>query len=64
LAPCKDPTTSPAGKAKPKKLTTRTFRTARGPRVTVEWGRGLDDELVRAALAEAMKAAAEGRDAA
>ena len=30
------------------------FRTAAGPRLTVEWRKGLDDDLVRAALADAM----------
>jgi ParB family transcriptional regulator, chromosome partitioning protein len=49
-------------KAAPKKVTARTFRTPHGPRVTVEWGRGLDDDSIRTALAvalETMKATAD-----
>ncbi|MBV8266921.1 MAG: ParB/RepB/Spo0J family partition protein [Planctomycetaceae bacterium] len=42
------------GANKPRKVTTRVFRTAAGPRLTVEWRKGLDDDLVRAALADAM----------
>ena len=42
------------GASKPRKVTTRVFRTAAGPRLTVEWRKGLDDDLVRAALADAM----------
>jgi ParB family transcriptional regulator, chromosome partitioning protein len=55
------------GAGKARKVTTRTFRTAAGARVTIERPRGLDDALIRAALAEALEAMgppAEGRDAA
>jgi ParB family chromosome partitioning protein len=41
-------------KGKAKKVTTRTFKTAGGPRVTVEFGKGLDDSSVIAALREAL----------
>ena len=36
--------------AKPRKVTTRVIRTAAGPRVTVEFARGLTPELIRAAI--------------
>ena len=50
--------------SKARKATSRTFRTAAGPRVTVEWSRGLDDDSIRSALAEALAALdSEGRDA-
>jgi ParB family chromosome partitioning protein len=39
---------------KPKKLTERSFRVASGPRVVVEFKRGLDASTIRTALAEAM----------
>jgi ParB family transcriptional regulator, chromosome partitioning protein len=42
------------GAAKTPKATSRVFRTAAGPRITVEYRRGLDDDLIRAALAEAL----------
>jgi ParB family chromosome partitioning protein len=37
---------------KPKKITSRTFRTPTGPRVVVEFKRGLDLALIRSALAD------------
>jgi ParB family transcriptional regulator, chromosome partitioning protein len=37
-----------------RKVTSRVFRTTTGPRITVEFRKGLDDVLVLAALAEAM----------
>lgn len=46
------PTKGKAGKAK--KITSRVIRTAAGPRVTVEFGRGLTVELIRAALVDAV----------
>jgi ParB family transcriptional regulator, chromosome partitioning protein len=55
------------GAGKARKVTSRTFRTALGAKVTVERARGLDDGTIIAALADAletMKASAEGRDAA
>jgi ParB family transcriptional regulator, chromosome partitioning protein len=51
-------------KAKPRKETSRTIRTGPGPRITVEFKRGLDDSLIRAALVDALgqlDAAGEGR---
>jgi ParB family transcriptional regulator, chromosome partitioning protein len=42
------------GAGKPRKVTSRVFRTTTGPRITVEFRKGLDDGLVLAALAEAM----------
>jgi ParB family chromosome partitioning protein len=42
------------GKPKPRKVTSQTFRTSAGPRVSVEFGRGLSPELTRAALAEVL----------
>jgi ParB family chromosome partitioning protein len=42
------------GKPKARKVTSRTMRTSAGPRVTVEFKRGLDDAVIRAALAEAL----------
>jgi ParB family chromosome partitioning protein len=54
-------------KAKPRKVTERTFRTAAG-KVTVENRRGLGDDVIRSALAEALaqldKAADRSADAA
>jgi ParB family chromosome partitioning protein len=38
----------------PRKVTSRVFRTTTGPRITVEFRKGLDDDLVLTALAEAM----------
>lgn len=54
---------------KPRKITERVLRTAAGPRVTVEFQRGLDDALVVAALKEALglaeaRSATEGHAAA
>jgi ParB family transcriptional regulator, chromosome partitioning protein len=44
-------TSKPKGRgAKPRKVTERTFRTTAGPRVVVEFKRGLDDDLVIAAM--------------
>jgi ParB family transcriptional regulator, chromosome partitioning protein len=42
------------GASKARKVTTRVFRTAPGPRLTIEWRKGLDDDLVLAALADAI----------
>ena len=53
--------------AKGRKVTSRTFRTAPGPRVTVEFGRGLTPDLIRAALdgaKAALDAETEGKAAA
>jgi ParB family chromosome partitioning protein len=43
-----------AGKGKPRKVTTRTLRTAAGVKVTLECRKGLDDALVVAALRDAL----------
>jgi hypothetical protein len=43
-----------AARGKPKRVTIRTFKTATGPRVTVESKRGLDSTSVIAALREAL----------
>lgn len=58
-------------KSKPaRKVTEKTFRTSAGPRVTVEFRKGLEGRAIVAALTEALAAArteldqAEGRDAA
>ena len=56
-------------RAKAKKVTTQTFKTASGPRVTVEFKKGLDTSSVVAALREALRiaedqSAAEGQVAA
>jgi ParB family chromosome partitioning protein len=40
--------------ARPRKVTERAFRTEAGPRVTVEFKRGLDDASIRAALLEVL----------
>ena len=42
------------GGAKGRKVTSRVFRSAAGPKVTVEFKRGLSAELIRAALADAL----------
>lgn len=58
------------GKASPRKVTEKTFRTATGPRVTVEFRKGLDASTIAATLAEVLATVraeldqAEGRDAA
>jgi ParB family chromosome partitioning protein len=46
-----------AARRKPKRVTIRTFRTTAGPRVTVEFKRGLDPGSVVAALQEALRLA-------
>ncbi|HMB04050.1 MAG TPA: ParB/RepB/Spo0J family partition protein [Isosphaeraceae bacterium] len=51
------------GASKAKKITARTLRTAPGPRVTVEFGRGLDDALIVAALRDALGQAEARLDA-
>jgi ParB family transcriptional regulator, chromosome partitioning protein len=43
-----------ASKAKARKVTSRVIRTAPGPRVTIEFKRGLDDAMIRAALVDAL----------
>jgi ParB family transcriptional regulator, chromosome partitioning protein len=44
-------TSKPKGRGgKPRKVTSRTFRTPTGPRVVIEFKRGLDPELILAAL--------------
>jgi ParB-like chromosome segregation protein Spo0J len=43
-----------ASNAKACKVTSRVIRTPSGPRITIEFRRGLDDETIRKALAEAM----------
>lgn len=49
--------------ARSRKPTTRMFRTGAGPRVTIEWGRGLSVEVIVAALTEALaRAQAEAAD--
>jgi ParB family transcriptional regulator, chromosome partitioning protein len=49
-------TSKPKGRgAKPRKVTSRTFRTPTGPRVVVEFKRGLDDDAVIAALEAALR---------
>jgi ParB family chromosome partitioning protein len=53
-------------KGRARKVTSRAFRTSAGPRITVDWRKGLDDELVLAALLEAVeqvRAAGEARAA-
>jgi ParB family transcriptional regulator, chromosome partitioning protein len=53
-----------AGKAKARKVTSRTLRTSAGFRVTVEHRRGVDDQGIRAALVDALgqlDAAGQGR---
>jgi ParB family chromosome partitioning protein len=45
------------GASKAKKITTRTFKAAAGPRVTVEFKRGLEDPLVVAALEDVLQQA-------
>jgi ParB family transcriptional regulator, chromosome partitioning protein len=45
------------GTSKAKKVTTRTFKAAAGPRVTVEFKRGLEDPLVVAALEDVLQQA-------
>ena len=40
------------GAGRPRKVTSREFKTAAGPRVTVEFGRGLTPTLIAAALGE------------
>ncbi len=42
------------GASKAKKVTSRVFRTTVGPRFTVEWRKGLDDDLIRAGLLEVL----------
>jgi ParB family chromosome partitioning protein len=52
-------------KAKARKLTSRTIRTAPGPRITVEFKRGLDEAVIVAALEDAldqMRAARQDRE--
>ncbi len=49
------------GKAKPRKVTARTFRTAAGPRITIEWARGLTDDSIEASLQEALDRLREER---
>jgi ParB family chromosome partitioning protein len=39
-------------KGKAHKVTSRVFRSATGPRLTIEWRKGLDDDLIRAALVD------------
>jgi len=51
-------------KGKAKKVTTRTFKTAGGPRVTVEFKRGLDGDSIVAALREALAQAERELDVA
>ena len=51
-------------KGKAKKVTTRTFKTAGGPRVTVEFKKGLYDSSVIAALREALARAEQEVDVA
>jgi len=56
----------PAGKGRggrTAKVTARTFRTAAGPRVSVEWARGLTPDALVAALEEAAAAARNERPA-
>ncbi len=43
------------GVSKSRKLTSKVFKTSRGPRVSVDFGRGLTDEMILVALAEAME---------
>ena len=43
-----------AAKGRKGRATTRVIRTTRGPRVTVEFKKGLDDALIVAALEEAL----------
>jgi ParB family chromosome partitioning protein len=45
---------SRGGKPKPRKVTERVIRTAVGPRVTIEFKRGLDSSTIEAALIEAL----------
>jgi ParB family transcriptional regulator, chromosome partitioning protein len=51
-------------RSKAKKVTTRTFKTAGGPRVTVEFKKGLDPSSVIAALREALGRVEQEMDAA
>ena len=53
-----------AAKAKLRKLTERTIRTANGPRVTVEWKRGLDLEAIALSLGDALSTIRAEMDAA
>ena len=57
----------PKAKGRGRKLTSRVIRTAAGPRVTVEFARGLTPALVEAALVDALaslRAETEGKAAA
>jgi ParB family chromosome partitioning protein len=42
------------GAGKDRKPTSRVFRSAPGPRLTIEWRKGLDDALIRAALVDVL----------
>jgi ParB family chromosome partitioning protein len=50
------------GVAKGRKVTSRVIRTETGPRVTVEYGRGLDDALIISALENALEQARARRN--